>query len=85
MENREPMTKEYQISAHLVPALINGDLTGLTDDEEIGLDDFTQREDGGYCSFHWEAAAPYEPDNFGKCDALGVYTETRPVHLVIFN
>ena len=31
---------EYHISAHYLSALVNGDLTGLSDAEEIQLQDF---------------------------------------------
>ena len=87
-------TTKHTIATHFLPALVNGDYTGLDESE---LPQFIE----------WlhEATAPYhdaddnlwvfahesvpEPDvtDFTKCEVTGAYSETAEVHLLfrLFN
>lgn len=45
MIEKEPTV--YRIAAHFLPAIINGDTTGLEDGEEKELDEFLERVGAG--------------------------------------
>lgn len=66
--NFEPM--DYTLGAHFLSALVNGDETGLSDEESQQLTDFLtgtheQRGEG-----HW--ATTDDADEFGRCEITGL-------------
>lgn len=58
---------EFEVLEHFLPALINDDRTGLTDDEEHALDMFLEKQLSG--PGHWD----YEHSSgaFGTCEITG--------------
>ena len=71
---------DYRIADYFLSALINGDCTGLTDEESEELDT-------------WESALPegkgriydYEEDsdNWGKCEISGLFAQIVTVKVLI--
>jgi len=67
---------EYEIGAHFLSALINGDTTGLEDNEERDLDAWVTDAAPGVG--HWSDVA--DSDNeFGTCDVTGLRGATVKV------
>jgi len=61
---------DYHIGEHLAPAIINGDYTGLNDEEEKQLDEFLT----GFTDGHWSVDSSYE--DCRNCDVSEMYTKT---------
>ena len=61
---------EFSIGEHLAPAIINGDYSGLNDEEEQQLDEFLLDFPVG----HWSI----EDDSWdcNNCEVSGLYTKT---------
>jgi len=80
-------TYSYTIATHFLPALINGDTSGLTDDEVKDLLDFEAaarervRADG-FTVGHWADAE--DSTNFTQCEVCGLYAETTQVYLMVY-
>lgn len=72
---------ERKIGSHLIPALINSDPSGLSDEEEQRLDDF-ERETLGHdlcqgLAGHWSVVE--DSNNFTLCDCTSLLSETEKV------
>jgi len=79
---------EYHISAHYLSALINGDLTGLSDAEEIQLQDFEYQaqQDApiGFEFGHFDVPNDYEAD-FDTCEVSGLQSQVVPVTAIYWS
>lgn len=62
--------RTYIIADVYLPALINGDSTGLTDEDDQALDLFL---DAVGCSGHWSYAE--EGEGFARCEVTGLYAD----------
>lgn len=62
--------RTYIIGKHFLPALINGDYTGMEDHEDQALDAFLERV---ACKGHWSYAD--EGENFTRCEVSGLYAD----------
>jgi|DEB0MinimDraft_6_1074348.scaffolds.fasta_scaffold00094_12 hypothetical protein len=63
---------DYEVLMHLLPAVVNSDMTGLTDKEEEQLQEFCDEH-----GHHWYPVYQEEyPDDLeqcmGKCDVTGL-------------
>lgn len=59
--------RQYMIAESFLPALINGDVSGLTDREEYELDSFLEDVD---CRGHWSVGD--EPYEFARCNVTNL-------------
>lgn len=61
---------QYRISSHYLPALINGDESGMSDEESEMLNAF-------YASLpgygHWDCE---DDSSFAECEVSGLYADT---------
>jgi len=71
----------YQVLEALLPALMNGDTSGLTDQESSSLAEFEDRETYGIDNWHWSAWLDH-CEEFAECEVLGVRGRTVELHLV---
>lgn len=62
---------EYRISVHFIPALINYDATGLSDDEDAALNEWVESTDRRIQ--YWDVED--DSENFCKCDVTGLYSQ----------
>lgn len=73
---------EFDIGAHFLSALIDGDVTGLSDAEERQLDEWereTRATIGDVSGLgHWQTVDGHS-DEFGVCDVTGLRSETERV------
>lgn len=71
---------EYRIGTHFLSALINADLSGLTDEEEAELDAFERRahEEHG-TGGSWIVPGDDSDTDFGTCDVSDMASDTRTV------
>lgn len=71
---------EYRISQHFVAAIVNGDHTGLDDDEEQALNDFygALPTDCGTWEFEEEAS-------FMRCDIIDMHSDCVKAKLHFHN
>lgn len=62
---------EYSIAAHYLPALINGDYTGMSDTEEKEFTDWLESTDRRIT--HWDC----DTDNagFARCEVSGLMAD----------
>lgn len=80
----------FIVSTHFLPALINGDYTGLTDSEERQLDTFagcalaehTITPSGQVKPHHW-ATDPNEEPHFITCEVTGLKAICETIFLVV--
>ena len=77
---------EYFIAEEFLPALINGDETGLTDDESKNLEAlvyFAEKyaEQSGATHWHWSAGEEY---GFTVDEVTGMYGNCYNVEQVLF-
>lgn len=79
-------TVDYDVLSHFIPAIINGDETGLTDYESIELGEFISEAETfakkrpGYRSHHWSVA---DSSGFGRCEITACYGDRETLQLVI--
>lgn len=79
-------TVDYDVLAEFVPAFINGDYTGLSDDEIYEIEDFVDTADAwaraqpGYRSHHWDTGGAA---GFGRCAISACFGEREQLLLVI--
>lgn len=73
-------TEEYTIGSHFLPALINGDITGLDDEDEELLAAFTF-EAVGFRDGHWSVPEDAEPE-FAMCEITGFMSECQTIEYV---
>jgi len=79
-------TIDYMVAGHYLPALINADRSGLSEEEKIELDDFEQAafetvRDFGGSSPHWSVSV-VESGSFKRCEVCGAYADCYPLQLV---
>jgi hypothetical protein len=77
---------EYTILNHFLSALINGDDSGLSDDEIAQLKVFEGRavraaQKEGASHWHWSVQT--ECSNFARCDVCGMLGDVSDVALVM--
>lgn len=72
---------DFTVGANFLPALINGDYTGLSDAEEAELDAFLDDERFTGVSGHWADTSVGSDDFFGRCD---ISNWKRSVYMVSF-
>ena len=60
----------FPIAEHFAPAMINGDYTGLNDEEEKQLDKFLSSFGKG----HWDIGN--DDEDYRTCDVCGLYSKT---------
>jgi hypothetical protein len=79
---------EYHISAHYLSALVNGDLTGLTEAEEFQLEEFEYQVEcdtpAGFNFGHFDAPSDYEAD-FDTCEVSGLKSQVVPVTAIYWS
>lgn len=66
---------EYRIASHYIPALINGDETGMTDAEQKEFSDWLESTDRRIT--HWDVTD--EGDNFARCEVSGLHADCATV------
>lgn len=71
----------YQVLEALLPALMNGDMSGLTDLEASQLVSFEDTETDGIENWHWSVFSDHY-DEFAECDITDVRGRTVELHLV---
>jgi len=79
---------EYRIAEHFLSALINGDETGLDDDEQTQFEQWESqaRADAiaaGYTVGHWTVAEDSGED-WGICEVSGLFAMRCTVRLMIY-
>jgi len=82
MDKRKVELRDYTIAKHFLCALINGDYTGLSDEEETRFNDWLDcvSEPGPH---HWNAPSDCETD-FRRCEILDLYADCVTVTQVIY-
>jgi len=73
---------EFDISEHLISALINGDYSGLDNDEEKLLSDFVSQY-SDYKNATWDVES--EEGHFIDCDVTGLFSNCFDVKLHFTN
>lgn len=79
---------EYHIGEHFLPALINGDSCGMTDDECAELAEFERASRAaahaaGFTVGHWAGMAE-DGECFRRCDVSGLYANCVAVRLMVY-
>jgi hypothetical protein len=69
----------YTVGSYFLSAMINGDYSGLNDQETRDLNDWLQRNNC-YGAGHWSTTD--ETDEYGRCDITGL---RGSVETVIWN
>lgn len=72
-------TIEYTIAEYYLPALINGDYTGLSDEAEYDLEMFLAKVN--LPTGHW-SQEDYSKE-FAKCDVSGLMSECAHIDYVV--
>ena len=72
----------YIIGSHFLSALVNGDYSGLSDEESILLD--TWFKDNTMDKSIWDFM-PFEGTDFFKCEITGLMCETVEIHQHFFD
>lgn len=72
---------DYNISEHFLPAIINGDYSGLSDDEENQLNRFLSTANT-VDNPRWDIDQPENQDaHFAACDVTGLFSNCYNVKL----
>jgi hypothetical protein len=71
----------YKIPAFALPALVNGDYTGILDDDEAFVDNLCEWLDGEYGTGNWHIGDVSE-QYFGRSDFGGLVGEVCDVEVV---
>ena len=71
----------YKIPAFALPALVNGDYTGILDDDEAFVDNLCEWLDGEYGQGNWHIGDVSE-QYFGRSDFGGLVGEVCDVEVV---
>ncbi len=79
---------EYHIGGHYLPAMINADYNGMTDDECAELAEFERVARGvahaaGFTVGHWADMAE-EGEDFRRCDVSGLHAQCVAVRLMVY-
>jgi len=73
---------QFNISEHLISALINGDYSGLNSEEEKLLNDFVSQY-SDYKNATWDVVS--QEGNFIDCDVTGLFSTCYDVKLHFTN
>ena len=78
----------YKIAEHFISALINGDMSGLEDDEQTQFERWEEQARAnahgeGWTSGHWTDVADSGED-WGRCDVSGLFAMRCTVRLMIY-
>lgn len=71
----------YQVEEYYLPAIINGDYSGLSDTEGGVLDNWIEAETQGMGSYHWECV-PEHGSEFTDCDVTGLKSKCVELNLI---
>ena len=74
-------TINYKIAEHYLPALINGDYTGMSAEEEYALEMFLQAQ--GLPKGHWSPRYHYDDRDFAKCEVSGLMVDCFRMDYVV--
>jgi hypothetical protein len=79
---------EFKISGHYLPALINGDYSGLEDEEIRELHDWMHGArvcamDSGFTVGHWSHDECGD-DDWGRCEVSGLFAMRETVRLMVY-
>ena len=79
---------EYRIAEHLLPAMINGDFSGMTEDEISDYREFEQQAfknacEAGFTVGHW-APLDDSDEDWGMCDGTGLFAMRYTVRLMVY-
>ena len=81
-------TIPYTVSGHFLPALINGDLTGLDGSDEGFLERFereVEEQAKGLGGTHWhQSVSEDEGTVFTVCEITDEYANCEEIELVVF-
>lgn len=72
----------YVIGAHFLPAFINGDITGLNDDDAHAICTFAARECEGMTTWHWATDHSEEETFFARCEITHQMSDATQILLV---
>ena len=72
---------EYTVADHFLSAIINGDDSGLDDDDKAQLEAFYEKESTGCESGHWDTDSEEEA-SFSQCDICGLYANCVTLYWV---
>lgn len=73
--------EEYTIATYFLPALINGDITYLEDEEHEQLDKWVDKVRAGRVG-HW-SVPDYEELDFARDDVTGLYGIVTKIDFVV--
>ena len=74
---------DYKVGQHFLPAIINGDYTGLSDDEAEELDRFLDADELKGKVGHWaETNSDDHEGEFGRCDVSGLKAQVHGLSFV---
>lgn len=67
----------FYVASHFLPALINGDWSGMNTDDEYALNQFNKdvqhlMDRQNVLTWHWSTDADDEGDNFRHCEVTGL-------------
>lgn len=79
---------EFKIAGHYLSALINGDESGMSDEESADFDAWRRdaedkARDHGFTVGHWTDVDESSGD-FGRCAVSGLFADRCTVHLMIY-
>lgn len=79
---------EYRIAEHYLPAMINGDSSGLTDGEisdyrEFEKEAFKNAREAGFTVGHW-APVDDSGEDWGMCDVTALFAMRCAVRLMVY-
>ena len=79
---------EYKISEHWLPAMVNGDFSGMSTDECADYRTFERQafdtaHENGFTVGHW-APVDFSCDDWGLCDISGLYAMRCIVRLMVY-
>ena len=79
---------EYKVAGVYLPALINGDHTGLENGETRDLNQWERdamqaARAAGFTVGHWDCDAD-ESDDWGPCAISGLFAMRQPVRLLVW-
>lgn len=70
----------FEVTSDYLPYIINGDCSGLSDEEIEQVDKFLTFESDGITNFHWSYNTDH--NNFTRCDISKLSADCVELHLV---
>ena len=74
----------YRVGEHFLAALMNGDVSGLSDSESSLLVKFEEQQTAGLERWHWSYDADHG-EEFSRCEVTGTMGSTVELHLVVMD